>query len=438
MIQKRAFWVFLMLALAVLPLAAGGGNQRTATASGADAARYAVTEPINIEYWHSTENQYWPTIEKVISNFHAAQSLIKVEHRYIGNMAALSESLVAAHAAGAGLPAVSIANTDLVASYGDGGLAEDLNPYIRATNFDIKDFGDGLIAASAFGNRQVSLPFLISTQVIYINNDLARSMGVQVPARWNDMEAFLRAGHRRSGGQTQLWAYILPGWDQWYFETYYLNNGVKIINPDGRTTDLDSPKAIEIAQKIKDWCDAGYMYWASGTNASNIMRQNFWEGRALAITHTSSLYTTHVANCNFEVGMVWLPGQNTKVSEIGGQVILIPAKADQRSKNAGWRFVEHCLSRDMNMIWATETGYMPTRKSVLNTDAGRQFVAEKPAFKVIFDNLDEIQPRIQHEAWTQLARIWMAYMAETINENKNVADQMRKMAVEINEALQGL
>ncbi|MCL2319331.1 MAG: ABC transporter substrate-binding protein, partial [Treponema sp.] len=74
-------------------------------------------------------------------------------------------------------------------------------------------------------------------------------------------------------------------------------------------------------------------------------------------------------------------------------------------------------------------------KSVLNTQEGQAFVTEKPAFKVIFDNLDQIKPRIQHGAWSQLARIWLAYMAETITENKNVPDQMKKMSAEINEVL---
>ena len=424
----------LILSIGTLAFAGGGGQQGTQSA-GAGSVSYAVTGPITIEWWHALENQYEGTVEKIVSGFNRSQNLVTVAARYIGSYTILNEQLVAAHAAGTGLPAISAANTPYVAEYGAGGLTEDLNPYIRATGFDIDDFGIGLKASTSYNGMQVCLPFLISTQVIYYNATLARNMGVQVPTNWNDMDAFVRNASRRSGGQTDLWALVLPGWDQWYYETLYLNNGVKIVNPDGMTTDLDSPRAIEVAQKIKDWCDAGYMYWASGTNASNIMRQNFWDQKAFAVSHTSSLYNTYVDNCDFEVGMAWLPAGSTKISEVGGSVILIPAKAPQRVKNAGWQFMEYMVSKDVNMIWAKETGYMPTRKSVLDTQEGQAFVAEKPAFKVIFDNLDQINPRIQHPAWSALARIWMAYMAETIHENKNVPDQMRKMAAEINEVL---
>ena len=436
--MKRKIGYFTAVLLAVMVLF--GSCQKKAASTGAagkadDAAKYAVTEPITIEWWHALENQYAGTVEKVVKGFNSSQKLVTVQARYIGSYAQLNEALVAAHAAGTGLPAISAANTPYVAEYGAGGLTEDLKPYIKATNFDINDFGEGLIAATAYKDKQAALPFLISTQVIFYNADMAKALGVQVPTKWNDMEPFLKAASKRSGGKTDVWALIIPGWDQWYFETFYLNNGVKIVNPDGKSTDLDSPKAIEIAQKFKSWCDAGYMYWAAGTNASNIMRQNFWDGKAFAVSHTSSLYNTYVDNCKFKVGMVWLPGQDTNISEIGGSVILIPAKADQKVKNAGWQFMNYMVSKDVNMLWAKETGYMPTRKSVLNTQEGQAFVTEKPAFKVIFDNLDQIKPRIQHGAWSQLARIWLAYMAETITENKNVPDQMKKMSAEINEVL---
>jgi multiple sugar transport system substrate-binding protein len=431
MIDKGKFLAVLFLATILLLSAC----QKGPSASSTGATTYDVTESITIEWWHALENQYSATVEKVVRGFNSSQKLITVQARYMGSYSVLNEALVAAHAANAGLPAISAANTPYVAEYGAGGLTEDLRPYIRATNFDIDDFGEGLVAATSYGGKQVALPFLISTQVIYYNATLAKSMGIEIPTRWDELDAFMRAASRRSGGQTELWALVVPGWDQWYFETIYLNNGVRIVNPDGRTTDLDSPRAIEIAQKFKDWHDAGYMYWAAGTNASNIMRQNFWDQKAFAISHTSSLYNTYVENCNFEVGMAWLPGGNTKISEIGGSVILIPAKADQKSKNAGWRFMEYMVDRDVNMIWARETGYMPTRKSVLNTQDGQAFVAEKPAFKVIFDNLDQINPRIQHQGWSQLARVWLTYMGETIYENRNMPEQMRIMAAEINDVL---
>ena len=231
------------------------------------------------------------------------------------------------------------------------------------------------------------------------------------------MRAFLEAGAAACGG----YGTVVPGWDQWYFETLYLNEGVEIITEDN-TCDLNSETAIEVTNMIKDWCDSGLAYFAVGTDASATMRQNFQDGKAFSVMHTSSLLNNYVDKCDFEVGMAWYPASSTgdKYSEVGGQVIGIPANNDQATKNAAWQFLQYCIGKESNMKWAIGTGYMPTRKSVLETDEGIAFLAEKPAFQCIFDNLDLINPRIQHGSWSELATTWKTYMDVMPNQNGDI------------------
>ena len=416
--------------------AEGGAAESGAEAPAADPASFEVTEPITIQWWHALEDQYSETVQEVVDDFNSSQDLITVEPVYVGSYAEVSEALVAAHAAGTGLPALTVANTPYVAEYGAGGLTEDLTPYIEATGFEIDDFGKGLVDASSYDGKQVALPFLISTQVMYYNQDMADELGITIPENFADMDAFLeQASVIGADGTTERYGTVVPGWDQWYFETFYLNNGVKIVNDDQVSTDLGSEAAVSLVNKFKEWCDKGWIYWANGTDASSIMRQNFIDGKAFSVIHTSSLYNTYVDLCDFEVGMSWLPGGDTKNQEIGGCVLLIPAKNDQATKNAAWQFLSYLCSKDVNMKWATETGYIPTRNSVLETEEGQQFLAEKPAFQCIFDNLDLIQPRIQHSGWNQLATIWMNYMAEMMIEDVDIPEMIEMMVEEIDEVL---
>ena len=421
--------------------AAGGAAEEGAAEGGseapaADPASFEVTEPITIQWWHALEDQYSETVQEVVDDFNSSQDLITVEPVYVGSYAEVNEALVAAHAAGTGLPALTVANTPYVAEYGAGGLTEDLTPYIEATGFEIDDFGKGLVDASSYDGKQVALPFLISTQVMYYNQDMADELGITIPENFADMDAFLeQASVIGADGTTERYGTVVPGWDQWYFETFYLNNGVKIVNDDQVSTDLGSEAAVSLVNKFKEWCDKGWIYWANGTDASSIMRQNFIDGKAFSVIHTSSLYNTYVDLCDFEVGMSWLPGGDTKNQEIGGCVLLIPAKNDQATKNAAWQFLSYLCSKEVNMKWATETGYIPTRNSVLETEEGQQFLAEKPAFQCIFDNLDLIQPRIQHSGWNQLATIWMNYMAEMMIEDVDIPEMIEMMVEEIDEVL---
>lgn len=410
------------------------GKSKTADVS-KEKKSYEVKEPVSIVWWHALEKQYDQTVADVVDGFNNSQNLVKVTAEYIGNYSAVNEALVAAHAAGTVLPGVCVANTPYVAEYGAGGLAEDLTPYIKATKFDIDDFGSGLIAATSYKNKQISLPFLISTQVMYYNKTMADKLGVSVPEKFSDMEDFLKKVSKISPDGTEVWGTIIPGWDQWYFETFFLNNGVKIIT-DSNKTDLDGTASVETIKTMNRWIQNGTAYFAVGKDASSSMRQKFIENKAFSVLHTSSLYNTYVKKCNFEVGMSWFPAADTKKQEIGGCVLLIPSKNSQAVKNASWQFLQYLCSKDINMKWARETGYIPTRKSVLETEEGIEFLKQKPAFKCIFDNLDLIEPRIQNKKWSQLAKIWMNSLAEMFIEKTDIDKSVTVMASEINEVLE--
>ncbi len=419
--------------------AAAASSDTTAAATEAPAAssQYAVTEPITIQWWHALEDQYSQTVVDVVDEFNKSQDLITVEAVYIGNYSAVNEALVAAHAAGTGLPAITVANGPNLATYAEGGLPENLEPYIADSGYDVDDFAKGMIDACTYQGTRFALPFLISTQTVYYNKDLAKELNVTVPEKFEDMDAFLEATTEfNADGTTKRYGAIIPGWDNNYFETLFQNQGLKLVNDDQISTDLGSEKGIEIVKKIKEWCEKGYIYWASGTNASSIMRQHFIDKEAFSVFHTTSLYDTYVDRCDFEVGMAWLPGGDTKNQEIGGSLLIIPSKNDQATKNAAWQFLMFLCGKDVNMKWADETGYLPTRNSVLKTDEGVEFLERKPEFENIFKNLDIIYPKIQHPGWSQMTSIWKSYMSEIMIEDVDIESKIEDMVEEINEVLE--
>ena len=444
-ISRRSFLIAtgaIAAATAMTACSGGSTGKANTTASSAasaapetvDPSKYEVTEPITITWWHALESQYDELVADVVKKFNATQSLITVEAQYIGSYKDINEALVAAHAAGTGLPAVAVANTDYVASYGDSGLYENLDPYIAGTGYDVDDFSAGLLLSSQYEGKQVALPFLHSTQVIYYNKTMADENGWTIPEKIEDFTPFLAEVHSKKG----IYGTVVPGWDQWYFETMYLNEGVQIITGDN-DCDLNSETALGVTNMIKGWCDAGDAYFAAGTDASATMRQNFYDQKTFSVMHTSSLYNNYVSKCpDFEVSIAWYPAATTgdKNSEVGGCVLGIPSKNDQATKNAAWQFLQFLCGKEVNMEWAEGTGYLPTRNSVLNTEEGKEFLEKKPAFQCIFDNLNLINPRIQNAAWSELATTWKNYMEVMMNQDGDVTSGSNDMVTEINEILE--
>lgn len=403
---------------------------------------YAVTEPITIQWWHSHEEQYDGALNGMLEKFHAENPLITVEAIYQGSYSDINTKLMSAVMAD-DVPALCVANTSYPAQYGAQGICEDLTPYMAASGYDVNDFGEGLIASTSYDSQQICLPYLISTQVMYYNKTAADAEGIQMPKTFDEMDAFLeKATIFNEDGSTKRYGTVFGGWDYWYYEMLYKNNGVKVIDDETNTSDLNSEMAVKITEKIAEWCKKGYAYYAYGTGASSNMRQLFADGGTFSVFHTSSLYDTYVNTLvkgAFEVGMAWCPGGNdgeTFKSEVGGCVLLIPAKASQPQKNAAWKLLQFMTSPEINLYWADQTGYFPTRQSVQGTTEYTEYLTRKPAMEAVVSMSKWINPRNQHPSYDTIANLWRAALAKVFVEGAPVQSTLDELVVEVNEILE--
>ena len=407
------------------------------------ATEYDVTEPITIKWWHAHESRYEEHLNWMVNKFNAENGMgITVEPVYIGGYSELNTQFIAAAAAGTGtVPALVTCNTSYPASYGKDGLCEVLDPYIEAFDYDVEDFGEGLVASTSYDGEQIALPYLISTQVMYYDKTAAEAEGITMPKTFDEIEAFLeKATLFNEDGTTKRYGTVFGGWDYWYYEMLFKNNGVETVLADG-TTDVNSPKSVEITTKMKEWIDKGYAYYAYGSGASTNMRELFWTSQgAFSVFHTSSLYDTYVekAGDKFEVGMCWLPGSSDGTSfksEVGGSAILIPAAASQAEKNAAWQFLMFMTSPEINLYWADKTGYFPTRQSVQGTAEYEEYLTRKPAMVDVVSMAGWINPRNQHPAYDTCANLWETALYDIFNNDAPIQETLDQLAVEIQENL---
>ncbi|MBO2516235.1 MAG: ABC transporter substrate-binding protein [Clostridiales bacterium] len=417
------------------------------------ATEYDVNEPITIEWWHAHESQFDEYIEYMVNKFNTENPYgITVVPVYKGSYTEINEQFIAADAAareGAGtVPAICCCNTSYPAGYGAAGLCEVLDPYIEAFDYDVEDFGEGLVLSTSFDGEQICLPYLISTQCMYYNKTAAEAEGIEMPKTLDEMEDFLiKATIFNEDGTTARYGTVFGGWDYWYHEMLFKNNGVQIVTEEG-TTDVNSEQSIAINTKIKEWIDKGYAYYAYGSGASSNMRDLFVAGGAFSVFHTSSLYTTYTGKVEtkyadnpenaFEVGMAWLPGgydHESFKSEVGGSCIFIPASATQAEKNAAWQFMMFMTSAEINLYWADKTGYFPTRASVKALPEYQEYLERKPAMADIINNAAWINPRNQNPAYDTCATLWRHALATIYNEGADVTETLNALAVEIQETL---
>lgn len=241
-------------------------------------------------------------------------------------------------------------------------------------------------------------------------------------------------------GTTARWAMIFAGWGAQYFETFFTNYGVEIIKEDG-TSGVADEKSIEITKQIREWIDKGYCYWAYGSGASTNMRQHFWDQEVFGVVHTCSLITTYRDKINgaFEFDISGFPAVGDKAyTLLSGNHLVIPKKASQAQKNAGFLFANWVTSGEASLFWAEISGYMPGRYSAMQGEAYDALIEKTPAYQGMFAGVDNILPQDSRTYYSSCTNEWMKSLGLIFCENAPIEATLQECAERINEILEDL
>lgn len=394
---------------------------------------YAVTEPITITFWHTVEEQYRDTLQQLVDQFEEENPLITVEVVYSGSAGDTEEKFIAANVAGGqDLPTVLTSNSDSIVEYQEAGIMEPLQPYFEADQFPIDEFADGMVETFTWDGDTIFLPFLNSACVWFYNKDAVEAEGITMPETWEDMEEFVEAGTKDGRA-----AICFGGWDAFYEDPIWVNEGTQWVKEDG-TTDVAEGPALALSQQIQQWVRDGKAAWAYGSGASANMRTAFSEGKYLAVIHSTGIYQTYLDLCDFEVGMMFPPaGSVSHISEVGGTGLGIPANISQEQKNAAWQFIKFMTSPESNMAMVEATGYLPTRTTTAQGEMGQAYLETYPEYADIFENLDSIVPRERGTGVASMKTLWENAMGQAMLENLDVKETLESYLPQMNAALAG-
>lgn len=392
------------------------------------------TTPITIQYWHSHAENQMEGLNYMIAEFNKKYPYITVEPVFQGAYADLHKKLQAAVVAN-DVPAVTNVEVSSLPNFAEGGVFMDLTDWIERDKLPTEDFAEGMLNAYAYEGRQFGLPLIVSTSVFIYNKTLLDSLGVQPPQKWDDIEEFNKKVTVSEGGKTTRYAFSVPGWDPWYYDPWILNGGGSILTEDNKSSAVETPESLRYIKLFEKWKKDGSMHIGYGKGASDTMRQMFLDEKIAMVEHSSAIIKTYVENANFEVGVSFLPGDKQRTSNIGGAGIVIMNGAKEKEKEAAWNFVQFMTSAEHNIKWAEYVGYLPTRKSSLQTEEAKEYSQRWPQYKAVFDNFDNVTPRLQHPAYPEFRNFYMEVVGELALNDKDPEPLMKEAAKKINDVL---
>lgn len=364
------------------------------------ALAYSAEEPITITFWHTRgSGAQQETVDYQIKSFNETvgkEKGIIVEGVYIGGYAEIMTKMQLASQS-EGQPVVAVLGNTRVAIMMDDGILEDMMPYAQRDGVDLDNFFSGMIQVP--GNTEetlYSLPYIKSTPVLYYNKTMADAKGLTAPTTMEEFEAFAKALYEvdATSGEVTTWGFEGLNDFTYYQGAFLWQIDQPLWTEDGKSPALAGDGMLKILSDWRRWVDEGWCRPFDSTNASSIMKEMFAQGKMGCFWESCGSMANIVKSskeAGFELGVANLPQydlNNCVVPIGGGNIGLMKSNNTQEQLDAGWEFIKYIISDEMVAYNAINSGYLPTTKSVAETETMQNFWAENPTYKIPYDQLD--------------------------------------------------
>ncbi|MCA9747626.1 MAG: extracellular solute-binding protein, partial [Romboutsia sp.] len=270
----------------------------------------------------------------------------------------LQQKITATTASPKDLPTMTQAYPDWLLNAIDENLVLDLKPYIENETLKFDNYDDivkGFREASTLDGKIYGIPFNKSTEVLWYNKTLFDKLNLKVPKTYEEFkdvaEDIKEKANIFGGGFDSL---------SNYYTTYLKNEGVTFDSKLDPTSDK-SEKAVDY---YLDGVEDGYFRIAGTDKYLSAPFGN--ETIAMFVgSNASETFVKQGVNNKFEIGVAPYPAKEVMQQ---GTDLFVFNSATAEQKTAAYEFLKFLTTKDNQITWATQTGYIPVRESAINSD----------------------------------------------------------------------
>ena len=385
-----------------------------------------AAKPVAIDFWYSMGGANGDLIQSMVKDFNEKNKDVMVTATYQGNYYDTSAKIQAAVASGT-TPHVSMVVDMHNAMFADAEVLENMEPFMKRDKVDFNDFIPGLLDWSVYNKKIISLPFNRSTPLFYYNKDQLKAAGLSEkgPQTWEELESFAR----KLTIKGERWGFSCPI-DIWFYLGMVFQNGGQILSADGKHSGFNNEIGTKPIYFWRKMIDEGIMKMPPGKeyNSWEVAMQDFLNGKtSMIMTSTGYLYgILNSAQGKFEVGTGFLPKAKQWGTPTGGANIAMLAGKPAKETEAAWRFIKYMTDTPQVIYFSQKSGYMPSRKSAVDSASMQAFFVQKPQFKTAIEQLAEAKNRPNHPNYPELDKIIMDEIQRSVIDRSYSPEQAMK------------
>ena len=353
--KKLAALAVAGLALVGTAACSNGGSSSSSTSDTNKIPK--VTKKTTVVFWHGMQGQQETTLKKLAKEFEAKNSNIKIKLEQQGDYDNLQAKLNSTMQSPKNLPTITQAYPGWLQSAAKNKMLVNLTPYINN-----KEVGWGSVAASEIkqgmldgakiNGTQYGIPFNKSIEVLIYNPDMLKKYGItKVPSTNAELKQAARTIYQKSDHKV-----VGAGFDN--LNNYYvlgMKNEGQNFSSKVDFTGKESSRVLDYFVKGEK---AGYFRMPGSDKYLYVPFTN----KKLAMFVTSSSTETWIkqaAKKGFKYEVAARPGKYTMQQ---GTDIYMFSHASAMEKAAAFKFMKFLSSKENQIKWAKETGYIPVNE----------------------------------------------------------------------------
>jgi sn-glycerol 3-phosphate transport system substrate-binding protein len=380
------------------PGAVDDGQSATGEALCPTAALAEAGGPVEIEFWHAMSATTGEVLDELVAAYNDSQTAVQVTAVYQGGYRDNFNKYISTLRSGGTLPSMIQLNETSMQQMVDSQSIVAVAHCVTAADYDLSDYPARLLEQYRIGGELVTMPFQLANPVLFYDGNDFVAAGLDPDDPPSDLVALESVSRALVDTGTVPTALVLDV-DAWPFEQWVNTAGVALVdNDNGRTARaqnpaLDSEAVGDVLEWLDGMHDAGLLQ-ITGRGGDQAALAKFVAvglGTAtMTIASSASLGEIYkqlerAPDVDLRVGP--FPGLGGGATAVGGGSLYLLNETDDAERAAVWDFMTWLDEPAQQVRWSMGTGYIPTRSSAID-DAGLQALwAERPGFRVAFDQL---------------------------------------------------
>lgn len=357
----------------------------------------ASGSPVEITLWHSMSATTGVELERLVADYNAAQDRVRVTPVFQGGYAETFSKYVNTVRGGGELPTLVQLSEIYLQPMIDSETIVPVEDCVAAAGFDLSDFPAHLLDQYRVGGQLVTMPFQLANPVLFYdgNDFVAAGLDPDDPPETLDelvatSRALVDAGVVDVGIALEV--------DTWSFEQWIATAGEDLVDQEnGRAaraerSRLDTEVVADLLDTLQRMHDDGLLLVTPrGGEQAGLARYVAVAQGDAAMTIGSSatlgeIYEQISLVPDVDVRVGPFPGSGGSTT-IGGGSIYLTNATDDVQRAAAWDLLTWLNEPPQQVRWSIGTGYVPTRLSAADDPVLVEFWAERPQFRVAWDQL---------------------------------------------------